>query len=61
MDTLKQAGNFVSDKVQSMMPTSYYLLPTQIANDDCPGSLSNTSKEANKDIAQDSNASIGTR
>ncbi|KAH6626198.1 glucose-repressible protein Grg1 [Chaetomium sp. MPI-SDFR-AT-0129] len=41
MDTIKQAGNYVSDKVQS--------------------ATSGVSKEANKDIAKDNNASIGTR
>lgn len=41
MDSVKQAGNFVSDKVQ------------QAAH--------GTSKEANKEVAKDSNAPIGTR
>merc|ERR1739848_424562 len=41
MDSVKQAGNFVSDKVQ------------QAAH--------RTSKEANKEVAKDSNAPIGTR
>ncbi|TPX09650.1 uncharacterized protein E0L32_009123 [Thyridium curvatum] len=41
MDTIKQAGNYVSDKVQ--------------------GATSQASKEANKETAKDSNASIGTR
>lgn len=41
MDTIKQAGNYVSDKVQS--------------------ATSGVSKEANKDIAKDNNASVGTR
>ncbi|EFX05357.1 glucose-repressible protein [Grosmannia clavigera kw1407] len=41
MDTLKQAGNFVSDKVNS--------------------ATAGTAKEANKNVASDSNQSIGTR
>ncbi|KAL1839193.1 hypothetical protein VTJ49DRAFT_1782 [Mycothermus thermophilus] len=41
MDTLKNAGNYVSDKVQS--------------------ATHGTSKEANKEVAKDSNASIGSR
>ena len=41
MDTIKQAGNFVSDKVQS--------------------ATSGASKEANKNVAKDNNAGIGTR
>jgi hypothetical protein len=41
MDTIKQAGNYVSDKVQS--------------------ATSGASKEANKDVAKDNNAGVGTR
>ncbi len=41
MDTIKQAGNYVSDKVQSATNAS--------------------SKEANKQVAKDSNAGVGTR
>jgi len=41
MDTLKQAGNYVSETVQS--------------------ATSGASKEANKQVAKDSNASLGTR
>ncbi|KAG7288860.1 hypothetical protein NEMBOFW57_005219 [Staphylotrichum longicolle] len=41
MDTLKNAGNYVSDKVQS--------------------ATSGASKEANKEVAKDNNAGVGTR
>lgn len=41
MDTIKNAGNYVSDKVQS--------------------ATSGASKEANKDVAKDNNAGVGTR
>ena len=41
MDTLKQAGNYISETVQ--------------------GATAGASKEANKEIAKDNNASIGTR
>ncbi|KAK4038764.1 putative glucose-repressible protein [Parachaetomium inaequale] len=41
MDTIKNAGNYVSDKVQS--------------------ATSGASKEANKNVAKDNNANIGTR
>lgn len=41
MDTIKNAGNYVSDKVQS--------------------ATSGASKEANKEVAKDNNAGIGTR
>jgi hypothetical protein len=41
MDSLKQAGNFVNDKVQEV--------------------TSGASKEANKEVAKDGNAPIGTR
>ncbi|KAK3327276.1 glucose-repressible protein Grg1 [Cercophora scortea] len=41
MDTIKNAGNYVADKVQS--------------------TAAGASKEANKDVAKDSNAGIGTR
>lgn len=41
MDTLKNAGNFVSDKINS--------------------ATSNTSEEANKETAKNSNAPIGDR
>lgn len=41
MESIKQAGNFVSDKINS------------VAN--------GASKEANKEVAKDSNQSVGTR
>ncbi|KLU88306.1 glucose-repressible protein [Magnaporthiopsis poae ATCC 64411] len=41
METVKNAANYVSDKVQ--------------------GTTAGASKEANKDVAKDNNASIGTR
>ena len=41
MDTIKQAGNFVSDKVNSL--------------------TADASHEANKNVAKDSNQSIGNR
>ncbi len=41
METVKQAGNYVSDKVQ--------------------GATNTASKEANKNVAKDSNAGLGTR
>jgi Glucose-repressible protein Grg1 len=41
MDTVKNAANYVSDKVQS--------------------TTASASKEANKEVAKDSNASIGNR
>ncbi|KAK4109469.1 hypothetical protein N656DRAFT_800979 [Canariomyces notabilis] len=41
MDTIKNAGNYVSDKLQSTTHSA--------------------SKEANKDVAKDNNAGIGTR
>ncbi|KAI9898302.1 hypothetical protein N3K66_006662 [Trichothecium roseum] len=41
MDSIKSAGNFVSDKVQQ--------------------ATSGASKEANKEVAKDSDAPIGTR
>ncbi|KAK4137869.1 hypothetical protein BT67DRAFT_439092 [Trichocladium antarcticum] len=41
MDTIKQAGNYVSDKIQ--------------------GTTNEASKEANKGVAKDSNAGVGTR
>jgi hypothetical protein len=41
MDTIKNAGNYVSDKIQ--------------------GSGHEASKEANKNVAKDSNAGIGDR
>ncbi|KAK4103935.1 hypothetical protein N658DRAFT_493413 [Parathielavia hyrcaniae] len=41
MDTIKNAGNYVSDKVQS--------------------ATSGASKEANKNVAKDNNAGVGTR
>jgi hypothetical protein len=41
MDTIKNAGNYVSDKVQS--------------------ATSGASKEANKEVAKDNNAGVGTR
>ncbi|KAK3299306.1 glucose-repressible protein Grg1 [Chaetomium fimeti] len=41
MDTIKQAGNYVSDKLQ--------------------GSTHEASKEANKEVAKDNNANVGTR
>jgi len=41
MDTIKNAGNYVADKVQS--------------------TTSGASKEANKEVAKDNNAGVGTR
>ncbi|AEO56224.1 hypothetical protein MYCTH_2314555 [Thermothelomyces thermophilus ATCC 42464] len=41
MDTIKQAGNYVSDKISSATHAA--------------------SKEANKDVAKNENANIGTR
>ncbi|KAK4173109.1 glucose-repressible protein encoded by the PaGrg1 protein [Triangularia setosa] len=41
METIKNAGNYVADKVNS--------------------ATSATSKEANKEVAKDSNAGVGTR
>jgi hypothetical protein len=41
MDTIKQAGNYVSETIQS--------------------ATSGVSKEANKEVAKDSNAGVGTR
>jgi hypothetical protein len=41
MDSIKQAGNFVTEKIQS--------------------ATSGVSKEANKEVAKDSNAGVGTR
>jgi len=41
MDTIKQAGNYVSDKIQ--------------------GTGHEASKEANKEVAKDNNAGVGTR
>lgn len=41
MDTIKNAGNYVSDKLQ--------------------GATHSASKEANKEVAKDNNAGIGTR
>jgi hypothetical protein len=41
MDTLKNAGNYVSDKIQS--------------------ATNATSKEANKEVAKDSNVGLGSR
>ncbi|KAK4228217.1 glucose-repressible gene protein [Podospora fimiseda] len=41
METIKNAGNYVADKVQ--------------------GATAATSKEANKEVAKDNNAGVGTR
>jgi len=41
MDTIKNAGNYVSDKIQ--------------------GTAHGTSKEANKEVAKDSNVGVGDR
>ncbi|KAH6636947.1 glucose-repressible protein Grg1 [Chaetomium tenue] len=41
MDTIKQAGNYVSDKIS--------------------GTTHEASKEANKEVAKDNNAGVGTR
>ncbi|RYC65423.1 hypothetical protein CHU98_g819 [Xylaria longipes] len=60
MDNLKNAANYVGDSVKSTILYAFSLISTS-ANISTLGATSTGSKEANKQVAKDNDATLGTR